>query len=652
MIPISLIPIYWIFEGKYIFYKNIEEGKSKYFKYLTIGIIISILSAISDGYYSFFFLLLLGFASLYRIVNFDYFTPKNLLAPLVMIILTISTTLAVTAPIREHHSNFPLEAKQDEMKSPVDAEVYSPTLKLLITPVHNHRIGFIDDIGRKVVDTANFNRRFPYKVGAPVVLGTFGSMLLFGSFILILMSKRVLSMADDSNLKYRYLSTTYTSALLSLFILLCSIIGGVGSLIALVFPTIRAYERFPIFLYLILYLGFGSLVSSYISENISSKKRVFLLLLTVITTVFVIFDQTQYDQLGLRNEVDYKSRTERFLAERKLIAQVEKILPEKAMVYQYPFSQFLSNNKHYGWGMFGQVRAYLHSKKIRWSNGAAKGSYIDTWHEKKSVLPIDMLIPEMQAVGFEGVLVDKLVLKENEYELLKKKIKKITGNIPIIDNENKAKMAFWKLPKLPFILQYDEKYQEASKIKIFKKFDIDSVVLPKIVNSIELNKILSQYAGDYPFEIDAKKHPELFFKSESIEKGFGWTKINNDELHGEIKCNYNQDEKSIDLYSELVISIQNKGSFDWRFDEGIYPLRIGFVFTDADGNFLKDGKFEVNKYLKSQDSIKIKTNISEIVNGSTEKLTNHFFVSIKFLQEGNRWFEKENGQSSLLEVVQ
>src|SRR5690606_31252468 len=91
-----------------------------------------------------------------------------------------------------------------------------------------------------------------------------------------------------------------------------------------------------------------------------------------------------------------------FLAEREFTAGLESRLPTNAMVYQYPHSQYLRESRHYGWGAFSHIRLYLHSKGLRWSNGASKNSPVDNWHYKISLLPPAELLNEIESVGFKA----------------------------------------------------------------------------------------------------------------------------------------------------------------------------------------------------------------------------------------------------------
>ena len=118
---------------------------------------------------------------------------------------------------------------------------------------------------------------------------------------------------------------------------------------------------------------------------------------------------------------------------------------------------------------------------------------------------------------------------------------------------------------------------------------------------------------------------------------------------GGINCN--DLPKKLKKYSQVNFVVDNKSSFDWRFDEGKYPLRVGLMFRDLGGNFLMDARINVDKYLRSNDSIELKANLDQIITVSNKMIPDHFFVSIKLLQDGNRWFDGDKTHQCTLEIA-
>jgi hypothetical protein len=150
---------------------------------------------------------------------------------------------------------------------------------MMVAPIANHRIAAVGAFGQRVVQTSDAARQ--YKQGrAAVPLGTLGSLLFGMVLILIAVPAARRSVVQRRSTMHGGEIPTgppepLLDALLSLalVIFLCSISGGIGTLIALVFPTIRAYERFPLFLIFVLYL-FGAWFMTQKLRDARGVKRV------------------------------------------------------------------------------------------------------------------------------------------------------------------------------------------------------------------------------------------------------------------------------------------------------------------------------------------------------------------------------------------
>lgn len=636
IIPLSLIPVYWLLEGRYSCSAESKISRGKVLYYYGVGVLVSSLIAITDGYYAFFYLLLIAFSIFNLIVNENGIKTQSHRAALIFILITIATSLLVAIPLKNHRVKFKHEANQDQMKAVSDAEVYVPTLKLLITPIHDHRIPVMNKIGDKLIETANFNRKFPYSIGAPVVLGTVGSFLLIAALIRLLINREEIRKKNHRKDTLNYERTILSSSKLSAFILLCSISGGIGSLIALGFPAIRAYERFPIFLILVLYIGAAAYASSLVT-NLKLPGRFAVLLVSAIIGIVAILDQTRSDPLSLENPDAFKSRTQRFLAERNMIKRIEEEFASPIMVYQYPYSQYLTNNKYFGWGQFGHIRQYLHSSNIRWSNGAAKDSYIDVWHEKRSSLSMDILIAEMQSVGFDGFMVDRLVLSDSDYEKAKDSISKILHQNPLEDKN--ARMTFWRMPRSHISIKYDEKYQNAISVTINDAMDFNGIILPRIINRNELEKHLLDIKPIFPITISAKDYPDIFYKAIDVEMGMGFEMLENKYIKGGPSCKSSKGIQRYDLNSKIDLYLTNETDFDWSLNSGPRPIRVGVMVRDDQNKFLFDSILKTDNYLKSRETLETSFKVNDIFRANNVNLPEVVKVTIKMMQDGNRWFD-------------
>jgi phosphate starvation-inducible membrane PsiE len=653
MVPISLIPTIWIMQGKFAAAASESSGLPKLrdslrglilTKRFFLGVSIIVLTGISDGYYAFFALLLIGFATFLRAVSGDLLRPVSLVAPVVYILTMFATVLVLSYPVYEYRRTHVEEADQDQMKQPSDAEVYSPTLKLLVAPPLDHRIKAFAEFGKWLVDTTNFNRKFPYHGGAPAVLGTLGTILFAGALTTLAVSifrrrergASVRSAGSASEASQPPLPLIV--AVLALFVFLCSIQGGLGSLVALVYPSIRAYERFPVFLIFLLFFGAAYAVTPALKAG-NIWRRSLVSAGIVAVTALAFLDQTPHDLLSLRTAEGVRARSDRFLAERRFVQKIEQTLPPNAMVYQYPFSQYLTNNKYYGWGAFGQLRLYLHSKTIRWSNGGAKGSPGDNWHERTSLLPLQQLISEMEAVGFQGMVVDRLVLPDAEYQEVKKTLTSQLGTEPVEDAE--ARLAYWPLRDSPFRITYDRSFKEASEVTVVRPFDKDQHSLPRIVNEEAVVRLLAELGGKYPLRIRRAEHPEVFFPGASLDRGLGQSKISPvSDMTGDVSCENIEQDQRMAAAETVNLIVTNRSTFDWKVNTGNFPLRIGVRMLDRHGKLLEEISVPSDAYIRRGNSVKVSVPLISLVARLGDAAPDEFVSEFKLLQDGNAWFSK------------
>lgn len=648
MLPLALVPCIWVLQGN-LFTNPVDENKFLssqilrpifYQRKFVISAVIIAFTGISDGYYAFFTLLILGFAVFLRIFSGDLWRPYRLYAPFALIFIMFAVVLSVSYPIREYRSAHPNEADQDLMKSSTDAEVYAPTLKLLVAPIFDHRLDFMANLGKKIVETANFNRKFPYAQGAPVTLGTFGPVILASLMVFWLTRHLRLPLRQSSYTEVnREVPLSAAIAIFAVFVLLCSIAGGIGSLVALVYPSIRAYERFPIFLLCLIYVA-AAWAATLLISHYQGWKRLLAMAAVIGMTSLILLDQVPRDLLSLGTAQGIRDRSTRFLAERQFVHSLEASLPKEAMVYQYPYSQYLTNNKYYGWGSFGQLRLYLHSKSLKWSNGGAKGAPGENWNERMSILPVNVLLDEMQSVGFRAIVVDRLVLPDSEYITLKKELIKRTGVVPVEDDV--ARLASWPLAPLPFRLDYGPDFKVPSRLVVSERFDPAVYALPRLVNGKTLVDLLGGYNGSFPLTLTISDHPELFFSGDQRDRGFGQTKIGPiDDMDGDLICEAAEQRRDLKPTDTISLRIHNRSAFDWKFGSGSYPLYIGVHFFDEAGRQQKqETNLPVDSFLQaggtSTVSLRLGSLLTQPLSDDLRKVTARF----AFVQSGNAWFSQ------------
>ena len=665
-VPLALVAVYWIMTGEFLKFFNVDRSWRSALKNAIstpkfyYGLFFIVLIALSDGYYAFFTLLLLGFATFFRALCGDIKKPASLLIPSIYIVTLLTVALLLSWPLNAYKINHPEEFAPNGIpdptliKSSFEAERHSVSLKLLITPSPNHRIESFADLGKRITETSDAARQ--YKTGAIFApLGILGSILFVTALMLLtvpalLRSQRNYELKIDTTHEK---SIIWASIVLALFIFLCSISGGIGTLIALVFPTIRAYDRFPLFLIFVLYVGAGAAVTAGL-KNIHGRNRLFLIASTLSIATLSLFDQ-------LPNNIDKRNVkiADRFLSEKSFIKNIEKILPSGSMIYQYPYSQWLSDSDYYGWGSFAHVRLYLHSAALRWSNGASKNSPVDDWHLRLSRMPINQLITEVRAAGFDAVVVDRSVVSSIEYQRVRNALIQYTSVAPIEDEA--SKLAFFSFNKLGYRVIYDKSYNDVIKLVIDDRGKLLSTTLSRLINPLEFKKLVDFNNDKKSLTIERSTHPSVFFTEAKFNHGHGDKPIFSltelAKMQGNISCKLASSKSSVAYLSDtLVMTIVNKTDFDWKFDYGKFPLRIGAHLRSLDGTMLRwdDGwrlatgmpGYVTGKVTRSEplllqpnESKEILFPLSQINLKGFEGRHEDLVADFRMLQEGHAWFE-------------
>lgn len=587
-VPLALVTIFWIMTGEFskFFSSPVKTNKialkevlssSKFFW----GIFFIVLIAISDGYYAFFTLLLLGFATVIRALSGDIKKPGSLLVPTIYIATLISVVLILAWPLEAYKRNHPEEFAP---KHSFEAEVYSASLKLLIAPSPKHRVESLANLGQTMIKTSEEARQF--KIKSPVPLGILGSILFFTALTLLTVPA-LRSVVNNNALNkdsIPEIELLWAATALALFIFLCSISGGIGTLIALIYPTIRAYDRFPLFLIFVLYVGAGAGVTAAL-KNSHGKRWWILISLIVLITFLSVYDQIPNN--AAKGSIEVRNR---FLSEKNFVKLIEEKLTPGAMVYQYPYSQYQTNSDYYGWGGWGHVRLYLHSAALRWSNGASKNSPVDDWHLRLSHMPIDQMLTEMQATGFKAVVVDRRVVSPAEYQRVRKALIENTSVPPLEDEA--SKLAFFNLDDPGYLLVYDESYKDATKLVISDRSKLLTSMLPRLINPLALKKLLDMNNDKNTLIIERAAHPEVFFTEAKLGRGDGNKPIfplsELSSMQGKVQCSTASSASTSTSSSDtLVMTITNHTDFDWKFNQGNFPLKIGVHLRSLDGTLLR-----------------------------------------------------------------
>ncbi|MHB8370219.1 MAG: glycosyltransferase family protein [Leptospirales bacterium] len=182
-----------------------------------------------------------------------------------------------------------------------------------------------------------------------------------------------------------------------LSILALGIGGGVIYLFeAFGFQLIRATNRFSIVIMAIVLL--------FLSEKLPQTRfgKIWFLLPIVIIIVGL------WDQLPPRVTPQVLSRIQfKVDSDKKMVRDLERQLPQKAMVFELPQSDFPEVGTIYKMGDYDHFRPYLFSHFLSFSYGTVKGREDGQWQEIVGKLPPHEMLQYLNKYGFSALLINK-----------------------------------------------------------------------------------------------------------------------------------------------------------------------------------------------------------------------------------------------------
>lgn len=646
MVPLAVVPVMWIATGHFsslagdsnqIASIRLVAGRLLRSRDFLLGLAFVAVMAVFDGYYAFFTLLLLGFAGFIRVVNGDWKSPVKLLPVVVYGLVLITIALALTMPLRSfqkaHPEEFAPNGTPDPalFKHPFEAEVYSSSLKILIAPIPNHHVAAMSRLGKYMMETSDEARRFKTR-RAVVPLGSLGSILLLASLIALVVPVVRRSLSVQPTPESDAVSPTDAILALSVFIFLSSISGGIGTLVALIFPTIRAYDRFPVFLLFVLFLGAAVVLTTKL-EGLTGARRLALIGALIFVTCCGLFDQITSDAAHVDRPMKAK-----FVADREFVHEIETELPANAMVYQYPYSQYMQDNKYYGWGSFAPIRLYLSSHSLHWSNGGARNAPADNWNLRISSLPLLDLLTEIEAVGFKGFVLDGTVLSAEQDAAVRKALASAGYDVY---EDPRSKLGFVRLHDRGYRVAYDSGYHDLDRIVVT---DTNRLLaqdnFPALVNGDELKKIVSASSVQDGLVIARSTHPEAFFDSATVSRGTGEFAIGSTtEMRGSLTCK--SDTQNVGPGSHIDLVLTNQSGFDWRLANGQFPIRVGVHLVNEDGKIVSfDEGFRTNHSVtvKRGQQVQLTVPFDSLPASFIGARGQHKVADFALLQEGVAWF--------------
>jgi phosphoglycerol transferase len=303
-----------------------------------------------------------------------------------------------------------------------EAEYYGLKITQMLLPSPIHRFPKLASITQSYSKTAPIVNE-----NSTASLGLIGTIGFLYSLIVLFRQQRK-NMMDD------YLSFINISCIL------LATIGGFGSLIAFfVLPSIRCYNRISVIIGLVSIALFCRLVQRVLKifklngSTMKEKNNVIFftgLSIFILTVVFI-------DQCFIPNFVkNYQLYLHSYNNDRRFAGEIEKILPEGAMVFQLPFMSFPENGPINNMVDYDQIRPYLHTSDLRWSYGDTVGRMASDWNQTTANLPTEQMMQRLAATGFSGIYIDRFGYLDAEKEI-EEKIRPYVKIAPIVSDDQR-----------------------------------------------------------------------------------------------------------------------------------------------------------------------------------------------------------------------
>jgi phosphoglycerol transferase len=352
-------------------------------------------------YYSFFSVLLFGFAAAYAYVNSRSREAVKVAAVAIGLII-VATAINLAPSFYSWHKY----GKPPEMgyKHPAEAEIFGAKIRRMIAPHKDNPVPIIGKWGKDDISAGypNENENVTARLG---LAGTAGFLLLLLISLRLVRSEKVAGGKEN---------TMDSLAALTLFTLLVITVGGFSAIFNLaVAPDIRAYNRFTVFVSFFALAALGLVLEKY-------RRTLYRVNWKFLVPVFFVVCFSLYDQLldraGLLSSQD--SDMASYRSEKMLLDRFARIYPSGVSTLQLPMTGFPPLSMHENMASYDHLRPFLFTdKNMCWSWPSFSKRH-RAWQDQISGLEGDALMKAAIYSGFTAIWVDRFGYKDRGAALL------------------------------------------------------------------------------------------------------------------------------------------------------------------------------------------------------------------------------------------
>jgi phosphoglycerol transferase len=422
-VPVGAYLVLMVLGGEPLFARR-PGGRLAYASRTTlVTLVLCAVVALASGsfYYSAFTVVLVVAAALLRAIGGRSLRPLAEGGAVVAAILVLSlASLAPTLAYRARHGTNQQVAHREAFES----EIYGLKPAQLVLPDRNHRIGKLASLRQRY---DSWSPQTEATVSATLgLVATVGLLWLLAISVLQLASpgRRVAPALDGR---------AGTAALVALFF---AWTGGLATILASVYPQIRAWNRLSIFIGFFALLAVGLLLDRGLAVLRSRRAGGLLAGVALCLVLAVgILDQTSAATIP-----PYRTVAAEWRNDEGFVRAIDARLPERAMVFQLPYVPFPETPPVNRMIDYDELRGYLHSEDLHWSYGAVKGR--NDPNAALAAEPVPSLVRDAAAAGFAGIYVDRFGYADQAAKL-EGELATALGTKPLV-SEN-GRLAFFEL---------------------------------------------------------------------------------------------------------------------------------------------------------------------------------------------------------------
>lgn len=373
-----------------------EVGSKRSLKEVALLGLVALLCSLFNPYYWAMFLILLAFVGTGQLARFSIRGTLFCLSVGVAACLGFILQNADTFYFRYTEGANPLAVSRD-LWWMIKFGLYLPDLLLPTT----HRYGLWEYFSGK-----DYHWKIPPQIQGESQTAYIGIIAAFGLIFLFVVG--FIRASAQSKIQQHFLFW------FSLVVFIFSVVGGINYLLgAFGFQMLRASNRYSVF-----FAAFGLFYVGLLLTRMKSWPL-------HLGVCFILLPLGLWDQIPEVPDWQKSQRQhaiERFRLDREFFPEMEMLLPEGAMVFQFPVHAFPEMGPVHEMGDYEHFRPYLHTKNLRFSYGTVKGRTGSEWQSELDDNKSVAMKTELQSRGFQHVLINRRAYAD-QGEGLKERLK-------------------------------------------------------------------------------------------------------------------------------------------------------------------------------------------------------------------------------------